>query len=271
MKKAFISLTAAALLAACTPAADPVPPVLVVEGWIESGEYPVVMVTTAVTPTTQTQKVSDLSDHIERWARVALSDGEQEVILSGLVSTRYFPPYYYTTGRMKGEVGKTYTLTVDVKGHHASSTVTIPAPAGLDDLQPIPYGTGDSLYLLKARFHASQHYKFFTRIVLADEVYVPAISGMAVVEDGVTEVTIRPGNSLGRPEKRPAFRSGETVWVKCCTMDEDMYRLWTTLDDLIYLDSTPFFTLDTNLPGNVDGAIGYFAGYGRSEYKVVIP
>ena len=55
-------------------------------------------------------------------------------------------------------------------------------------------------------------------------------------------------------------------------MDDNMYRLWKTLDNLIYLDNrTAFFTMDTNLPGNVDGAIGYFAGYGKSEYLVELP
>ena len=54
-------------------------------------------------------------------------------------------------------------------------------------------------------------------------------------------------------------------------MEDGMYQMWKTLDDLIYLDTTAFFTLDTNLPGNVDGAIGYFAGYGKTEYKITLP
>ena len=50
-----------------------------------------------------------------------------------------------------------------------------------------------------------------------------------------------------------------------------MYAMWKALDDLLYLDIPAFFSLDSNLPGNVDGAIGYFAGYGCTLYKVVIP
>lgn len=271
MKK-FLPILAAFAIAACsTDNTEDIKPKLVVEGWIESGEFPIVMITSTVTPTAEAQKVEDLSKHIERWAKVSISDGEEEVILTGLISSRYFPPYYYTTGRMRGEVGKTYKLSVDVKGVHAEAYATIPNPLPISDLQPVPYGTGDSLYLLNARFNANTHYKFFTRIIKTDDVYVPAITGMAVNQEGATEVTIRPGNSLGRPEKRPAFRKGETVWVKLCTMDASMYNMWKTLDDLIYLSTTPFFTIDTNLPGNVDGAIGYFAGYGRTEYKVEIP
>ena len=53
-------------------------------------------------------------------------------------------------------------------------------------------------------------------------------------------------------------------------MDDNMYNIWKALDDLIYMDRTAFFTLDTNRPGNVDGAVGYFAGYGKTEYLITL-
>ncbi|MBO4634497.1 MAG: DUF4249 family protein [Bacteroidales bacterium] len=271
MKK-FLHIFVVALLAACSRDETPVEPRLVVEGWIESGRTPVVMVTTTVTPNAQPQKVSALTDHIKQWARVAVWDGDTEIILTGVASKRYFPPFYFTTGEFTGKPGQSYRLTVDVDGFHAESSATVQQPLALDSLEPIPYGQGDSLYLLKARFTGTQHFKFFTLMEGTDGTYVPAITGLASAPDGAaTEVTIRPGNSLQRIEKRPAFRAGETVQVKFCTMDEGMYRMWETLDDLIYLDTTPFFTLDTNLPGNVTGAMGYFAGYGRTDYAITLP
>lgn len=268
MKKYLI--IAAVLLAACTRE-DPAPdPELVVEAWIESDGEPVVMVTTSVTPTREPQQLSSLSSHVEKYAKVTLDDGEKRVILTGFISNRFYPPYYYTTGRIKGEVGKTYTLTVESKGRKAQSSVTVPEPLKLKGLEYVPYGDNGDLFLLKAKYTGNTHCKFFTKIEGVDKEYVPALTGLATT-DGVNEVTIRPGNTLNRTEKRPAFKSGETVWIKCCTMDDGMYALWKTLDDLIYLDTTAFFTLDTNLPGNVDGAIGYFAGYGKTEYIINLP
>ena len=116
MKK-FLFIQALLAIAACS-AEKPaeVEPRLVVERWIESGGAPVVMVTTSVTPTREPQEVSSLSENIERWAKVTVGDGEKEVILTGYISGRYFPPYYYTTGHMSGEVGKTYRLTVESNG-----------------------------------------------------------------------------------------------------------------------------------------------------------
>ena len=263
-------LISAILLAACSPEAIDTSPRLVVEGWIESDGTPVVMVTTSVIPTAEPQDLSILENHVEKWARVALWDGDKEVILTGMFSGRFFPPFYFTTGRIIGEAGKTYRLTVDTDQHHAESSVSIPEAVDLQSLEAIPYGDDGTQFLLKAAYTGAFHCKFFTMIEGVDDTYVPAFSSLATGPER-TEVTIRPGSTLYRSEKRPSFHSGETVWVKCCTLGEDMYAMWTALDDLLYLDIPAFFSLDSNLPGNVDGAIGYFAGYGCTLYKVVIP
>ena len=269
MKK-YLLISALCLMAACAKEAPETTPLLVVEGWIESDEAPVVMVTTSVIPTPEPQDISRLEDYVEKWARVAVWDGDKEVILTGMISQRYTPPFYFTTGRIIGEVGKTYRLTVDTDQFHAESTATIPEAVGLQSLEAIPYGDDGSQFLLKAAYSGAYHCKFFTLIEGVDKTYVPAFSSLATGSER-TEVTIRPGSTLYRSEKRPSFHSGETVWVKCCALGEDMYAMWKALDDLLYLDIPAFFSLDSNLPGNVDGAIGYFAGYGCTTYKVVIP
>lgn len=272
MQKRFFILSA--LMAACACSADnadEVEPRLVVEAWIESDGAPVVMVTTSVTPTREPQAISSLSNHVERWAKVSISDGEGEIILTGYITSRYFPPYYYTTGRMTGEVGKTYRLTVETKGRRATAYATIPPPQDLIRLEPVPFGDDGDQFLIKATVSGNGHYKFFTRIEGRDESYIPSITSLADAGKTGTEITIRPGSTLNHLDNRPSFKSGETVSVKVCTMEDDIYQMWKTLDNLIYLDRTAFFTLDTNLPGNVDGAIGYFAGYGKREYQITLP
>ena len=115
-----------ATLAACTPQEYDSPEMMVVEGWIESGAAPVVKVTTSIAPTAEKQSLSSLADHIEKWARVAINDGTKEVVLTGKVSTEHIPSYIYTTGRMFGEPGKTYTITVDTDDFHCTASTVIP-------------------------------------------------------------------------------------------------------------------------------------------------
>ena len=175
MQKRFFILSA--LMAACACSADnadEVEPRLVVEAWIESDGAPVVMVTTSVTPTREPQAISSLSNHVERWAKVSVSDGESEIILTGYITSRYFPPYYYTTGRMTGEVGKTYRLTVETKGRRATAYATIPPPQDLIRLEPVPFGDDGDQFLIKA-----------------------TVSGTVAVKDDVATCTVT-GRSIDR-------------------------------------------------------------------------
>ena len=70
-------------------------PEIVVEGWIEDGGYPVVIVTTTVPVTDEFKEWGSLNDHVVRWAKVTVSDGEREEVLTGKMDKDYFPPYVY--------------------------------------------------------------------------------------------------------------------------------------------------------------------------------
>ena len=102
---------------------------LVVEGWIGHGEFPVVMLTRTMPVSQHYQHPDSLAHYLLRWATVRISDGSDTVTLTGRYDEGYFPPYVYTTGRMRGRSGQTYTLTVDVDGFHATATTTVP-PVG---------------------------------------------------------------------------------------------------------------------------------------------
>ena len=99
---------------------------LVVEGWIENGEFPIVIVTKTLPISDDYQNMDNLFDHLVRWAKVTISDGENSVVLSGRYDDTYYPPYVYTTSYMRGELGKTYSLTVEYEGQKLTAQTTIP-------------------------------------------------------------------------------------------------------------------------------------------------
>ena len=110
----FLLLAVPLLLSSCyRTEIEEAAPQLVVEGWIENGRPPVVQLTTTVPITTLKHSVDSLDRYVLKWARVTVSDGTKEVILTGVYNRRYTPPYLYTTGDMLGETGRTYTLKVD--------------------------------------------------------------------------------------------------------------------------------------------------------------
>ena len=274
MKRLPVILLAAMCFAACNPEPVDAPEQLVVEGWIEEGEAPVVYVTTSLAISREPASMASLNEHIAKWATVKLSDGEKEETLTGMASSRFNPPYAFTTGWMTGKAGKTYTLTVDYGGVHATASATIPPSRELESIQPtVASEAGDCL--INARFspQADEYYGFFARIQKADTTYLPVPLSFydSSILGASANVTLRPPGSVLRSESRLFFRPGETVDVKFRTMEENMYLYWKAFGEQYGLARVPVFTLDNNLPGNVDGALGYFAAYGCSTYKVVIP
>ena len=100
---------------------------LVVEGWIEEGLAPVVMVTRAVDLTTDT---ASFDGFVEKWARVSIYDGDERYVLTGSVNRDYMPPFIYTSSRLRGQTGHTYRLVVETESDTVEAETTmLPSPS----------------------------------------------------------------------------------------------------------------------------------------------
>ena len=278
--KRFLSilLTALAALSCSREQVQPVD-VLSIEAVIEAGRPPVVYVTSAIAPPAEPMELSAIGNYVVKWAKVTISDGTKEVILNGIASKRYYPQFAYTTAEMEGETGKTYTIKVEYKSHTATATATVPAlPPVADGMDVIPYSddTPDE-YLIKARFRDNpsthDYYGFFVKVKGMDSTYVA--SQMSFMDDSVAsgddvEVIILPGIHTMRKGRFLAYKPGQTVWVKMCTMPKYMYDIWKVMVEQ-GMSGLPVLSVDKNIPGNFTGANGFFAGYGIREYKVVMP
>lgn len=266
------------LAAACTPAEQPPTEMLVVEGWIESGAAPVVMVSKSLTPSQEKQSFSAVAGNVEKWARVAISDGEKEVVMTGLPSKDHFPPYIYTTGRMFGKVGKTYTITVDTDKHHCVASTVIPEPVPLESAEPVPYGDHENEWLIKVSWFDNPDernvYKVFSRIEGVDSLYAAARLNLVddeLISGGKAELIVTPSLNVYRKLGAEPFLSGQRVSLKFCTIDPAHVDIMKSIDESITQSGLPIFVSNRNIPGNVSGALGYFIGFGRSDYTVQIP
>ena len=88
---------------------------LVVEGWIESGAAPVVMLTLPYRP----GEDYSVEDAVARPAKVILQEGGRQWQLIGMYDPEYFPPYIYTSHEVRGEAGRSYRLAVYYDGLEA--------------------------------------------------------------------------------------------------------------------------------------------------------
>ncbi len=275
MKRMLSFLLLLTFLVACEGVEPPVVKTrLVVEGWIDSGSHPIVLLSETMPVREGAIGQDEMIAALAKWAKVTVSDGEQEVTLTGRLDRRYFPPYVFTSSRMTGEPGKTYSLRVEYKDYLATAQTTIPEPVPI--LSAVPRVLVDSVYTIACRFldplPKGNYYKVFTKTEGKDERYQPSTLAMASDEvfSGFGEIVLWNTERLLSALYWPNIRLGDEVWVKLCTMDRRTFDFWQNYEIMLATNANSMYFFDTEMNANVHGALGYWAGYGISEMKVKV-
>ncbi len=273
---AFSLLCAIAVNMGCKPDFDDAESQLVVEGWIENGRFPKVKLTYTVPVSDDYQDLSNLEQYVEKWAKVTVNDGERTVSLMGHIEDDELPSYVYTTSEMRGEIGKTYHLSVDCpNGIHAEALTVIPEPIPIDRFEVETVGATSESYQLYGYVNPSgaltnDCYKLFTKV--RGEPYGFRSAYMGLVNDvqlgTVRRVAINKGSSNIEEDFQPYFSSGDSVAVKFAHLSDDSYVFWRDFEDMLGLSRNPLFPITENLHSNVRGGLGYWFGYGIYTYVV---
>lgn len=247
---------------------------LVLEGWIDSGGHPMVLLSDDIPLADGIIDASDLIDGIAKWAKVTVDDGDTTVVLTGRPDDRYFPPYVFTSSKMVGVPGKTYEVRAQYKGHVATARTTIPEPMALDTLYSAHIS--DDKYMVVCGFTAppdkGHYFKFMTMIEGTDGRYHDTALGTMSDEvfDGYVEAHLFSTRRLFSFPYMNDICEGDTVWVKFCTIDEVSYKFWSNFEVNMFGDIVSMYQFETDMSANVEGALGYWTGYGAREYKLKI-
>ena len=250
---------------------------LVVEGWIEAGGFPVVILTRSLPVSTHFQKTDNLSDYFLRWATVTVSDGKDSVILTGKFDNGYFPPFIYTTSHMRGEAGKQYTLTVKYRDYYASATTTIPNIPTSCSYRVEKCVDSDTLYQIIATIKDNpsekNYYQFFTRSGTKGKQYMASYLGSindVVLNSDRTEFPVYRCHQLTFDEYIPYYMKDDTVSVKFTQVDSTSFRIWDSYIKTLSLSSNMFLTTSTDMETNIIGGYGYWCGYGAITSHIII-
>ena len=252
---------------------------MVVEGWIDAGKHPIVMLHTSYSlnqPTDDTTQLIDvLAEHMVLFGKVIIFDGEDSVTLTGRVDTNYLPPYIYTTTKIIGEVGKTYSLRASYTTPYttliAKSQTEIPAVATFDSIRVTEYdkqlnvvGYANNLetgapYILMARTTNQRQYK-----ICPTGAFRATAPNMAITINNPLDFT-GEGMIL-----QTLFPKTDTVGVsiKFAKVGEAEFQMW---DSYIAQNMTQgMFFMEThgNILSNIEGGNGYWCGMGASEYTI---
>lgn len=278
----YLFIFTAAVAVSCTPQAVPNEPEIVLEGWIDEGGHPIVMLHKSINFTEDFNTMEDLiEEKIIYLGKVTVSDGETSVVLTGRVDTAYLPPYSYSSVRIMGESGRAYRVEAEFEGKKVSAVTTIPPKALFDSIsvESMPDKPGFfrlTGYLTDMK-EQSDYFVVFYRYK-GEKQYRNGLHGVAsdIAADtsGVLRIPIyknMAGTSLVDKDSLSTrfFPLGDTLEIKLAAIDGVSYRFWESFASLTITSTIPFLPVSENIYTNVSGGRGYWCGYGSSTYTIV--
>jgi hypothetical protein len=252
---------------------------IVVDGWIENGQFARVLLTRNA-PYFSSIDSASIRSLVLTQAKVTLSDGENSETLILRKNTDYFPPYVFEGNEITGETGKRYTLHATFGGKTATATTTIPEPvaidtvffelnAGSDSLGSIylaftdPADVKNYYRILTKRIGTDSRY-YATMIMALDDIYFSGEQFNFSFSNGPDNFLTSFGNDY--------FKTGDTVSIKFCTIDEDHFLFWDSFQEEVFNAVNPFATSMLDVQSNIEGdGLGIWGGYGAVYHTLIIP
>jgi len=258
---------------------------IVVEGWIEQNQYPIVVLTTN-SPYFDKFDSTALMDMFITEAKVIVSDGTTTEHLAFTINFQNlenadWPMVYFVGDTLKGEIGKTYTLSIEAEGKTLTAFTTIPQIIESDSLWFKVDEGQDSLGYLWGLYsddpNTNSYFRFFTKRLGRDNVYTPTYG--SIVEDkffsgDTLEFSLVRG--IGSYTAADAYdddelgyyKIGDTVVFRLTTIDQAHYNFWRTAEQEIMMGQNPFSS-PVQIRSNIEGGLGVWGGY-AADYDTLI-
>ncbi len=254
---------------------------IVVEGIIETGQYPQVLLTHSL-PFFGEINTKDIILNSIQGATVIVDDGNTFDTLLQI------PGYgIYIGTRITGTVGTTYNLTVYAEGKTITSVTKLPFPVSLDSVWWKPDGNRDSLGFAWAhltdpdtlgncyRWYAQRinHYTYGEDAgEMKDSTFIAA-PGAAFDDKFINNKSFDlsfPRGKFSFSEKEDDtgaedffFKRGDTIVVKFCSIDRSNFEFWRTEESQVQSNGNPFASPQP-ITSNINGGLGIWGGYSPS-------
>ncbi|MBW4359611.1 DUF4249 domain-containing protein [Flavobacterium taihuense] len=249
--------------------------VIVVEGWIEQGDVSQVILSRSI-PINATIDSTTIFDYFIRSAKVTVSDGENEEILSLKSENDRIPPYVYSGSKIIGEVGKNYVLKIQYLNRTIEAATSIPPVVSIKSAEYIKKSPTDTTGFIYLKFDdpvvGKNYYQIQTRVDHVEPVFVPALYGNlnddSFVSSSVSLQVTRGIYVLSKTKYKPYFTDGDLIYVKLRTMSKFGFDFWNSWQNEIINGRSPIFPANTSLKSNIKGGLGIWEGYGQSTFSI---
>lgn len=276
---------------------------LVVEGYIESGSWPYVILTRDQSYFEQINP-EQINDLFIDSAIVEVRSSEDTVELKR-ISSQNVPPeakkqlanvfqvspenlgdetnlvaYANPLADFEGKANQGYELYVNTPEYEATATTRIPQKARLDSLYWEPHNDPEKDHLARVFMRIDdpkgqpKNYRYFSK--RNDEPFFPPLFGSVANDEAVDGTSFNfpvdrgyaRSAELEEPEDLSYFEMGDTVVVRFCSITREHYNFWSTLEEDLRNQGNPFGS-PTIIQSNIEGGLGIWGGYG-CDYDTLI-
>ncbi|MCD0468520.1 DUF4249 domain-containing protein [Flavobacterium sp. JAS] len=251
---------------------------VVVEGWIEEGDYAQVLLSSSI-PVTDVIDSTNVLNHVIRSAKITISDGQTSEVLRVKNDKNRVPPFVYFGSTLKGEAGKEYSLKIEYLNRVIEAITTIPKTVLLKSAEYIKKNDRDTTGYVFVKFDdplsEKNYYQIATKIDHEEPIFVPAFYGNLDDKNFTTsEVSVQINRGIllfPKTKFTPYFADGDLIFVKLRTQNKEALDFWNSWQNEIVNSRNPIYPANTSLKSNIKGGIGIWAGYGQSTLVVRTP
>ncbi len=255
-------------------------PDIVVEGWIDAGGHPIVLIHKAYALANSNPQIEFrdiIQEQLIPFGRVTVIDGMDSVVLTGRLDTNYMPPYRYSTTEVIGQEGKTYKLRVQFDQWDATSTTTIPKVIQWDSLAV--YQASENLMGIHGYLSNIQEDDYFIAMVKKLQKKQFEICPMGVfsgkqAENGHLRIDIYdPASDANQGILNKFFfpQNDSTIYsIKLARIDAESYAFGDSYASLRLSQGNLFMTVFKNVETNINGGLGYWSGMGADIINVPV-
>lgn len=251
---------------------------IVVEGWIEEGDYAQVLLSSSI-PVTGVIDSTNVLNHVIRSAKITISDGQNSEVLRVKNDKNRVPPFVYFGSTLLGEAGKEYSIKIEYLNRVVQAVTTIPKSVKLKSAEYIKNNAADTTGYVFVKFddpvNEKNYYQIATKIDKEEPIFVPAFYGNLDDKNfTASEVSVQINRGVllfPKTKFTPYFADGDLIYVKLRTQNKDALDFWNSWQNEIVNSKNPIYPSNTSLKSNIKGGIGIWAGYGQSTLVVKTP
>ena len=274
---------------------------LVVEGYIENGEYPVVSLYKSA-PYFSTMSLEYLMNNVlvsDARVFVKSSNGQEHELTMNMFPDERMPLLFaYTSNRLKGELNTSYTLRIEWNGKTYTSETKILDTFDLDSVYFVPRfghteidttanlrikmtdnGQGGNYYQFKVKIHCDEFHDrlWITTIPAAfdDSPFKGQTFNYEIIRGAPETVFIKKMTDQERRRyMRGSYRVGDTVYMKYARLDEGCYRFWQSASSELTFGQNPFMSptpIISNIQCNTgEKCLGVWSGSAKKEVRLIL-